>query len=351
MKISPLARFSSIFSRRERTGVLINITECSIQLARLAALHERPVKLDRLTELPVEADSAITAWFKEAFPNRNESLPAYCGFHPPERIISREPVNLRRLHEVSYLQSLVCDYAKIPLAVDWQISLLHPSEGSSLSADSVPRAGLLIGVPDTAAREIQPRLLGWGVYPRRLELGTLPLLGGLSRHLELNSYPHALVVCEISQNQTRVYFLGKDGVHTPAALPHGLQSIEEIAMKEFGVSDAVARQQLSDPAENMRAQGRRLVRVLARHLRPAVDYFEMQTGQRSGALFCAHLPGRLMWLGQALSAAVDLEMFLPDYATWLPAVGLEVAEPGSLNPTWLQPLSLLAHLAPDDATS
>lgn len=347
-----MARLPSIFTRRERNGVLINITDDVVQLARLAGLHERPIVLDRLSELPLGNDEAVTAWFKEAFPSRTGSLPAYCGFHPPERVISREPVNLRRLYETSYLQSLICDHAKITSAADWQISLLHPSEGSSLTAENAPRAGLLIGVPDSAAREIQPRLLGWGVYPRRLELGTLPLLGGLARHLELNAYPHALVVCEISQTQTRVYFLGKDGVHTPAWLPHGLQSVEEIAMKELGAPDvATARQQLAEPSEAARVQGRRLVRVLARHLRPAVDYFEMQTGQRSGALFCAHLPARLTWLGQALSAAVDLEMFLPDYATWLPAVGLEVAEPASLNPTWLQPLSLLANLAPNDSTS
>ena len=67
--------------------------------------------------------------------------------------------------------------------------------------------------------------------------------------------------------------------------------------------------------------------MLSRHLRPAVDYFEMQTGQRIGALFCAHLPERLGWLEETLAAAVDLEYFSPDFAKWLPAVGIDAPGP------------------------
>jgi len=89
------------------------------------------------------------------------------------------------------------------------------------------------------------------------------------------------------------------------------------------------------------------VRMLTRHLRPAIDYFEMQTGQPIGALYCAHLPTRLGWLEEALCAAVDLEFLVPDYTTWLPSVGLKLPE-GTTPPSrsWFQPLSLIAQLAP-----
>jgi hypothetical protein len=91
--------------------------------------------------------------------------------------------------------------------------------------------------------------------------------------------------------------------------------------------------------------------MLSRHLRPAVDYFEMQTGQRIGALFCAHLPERLSWLEEALAAAVDLEYFSPDYGQWLPSVGLDVPAHALLGPSWVQPLSLVAQLAPGPSTN
>jgi hypothetical protein len=343
-----LASFLSIFNRAERQAALINFSGPSVHLARLQRLNEKPLAIDQLLEFPLADDAGIQSWFQQHLPAENGGrIPAFCGFHPRERIISREPVNVRRLKEPGYLQSLICDHAKLESAENWQINLLHPEAGSLLSPDDTPRAGLLVGMPQSAVRELQPRLLKWGVLPRRLELGTLPLLGGLARHLELNAYPNALVVCEIGQNETRTYFIAKDGVHTPAHLPLGLLSVEESVLKELGAPDLpAARRMLEESSELTRSHGRRLVRVLARHLRPAVDYFEMQTGQRSGALFCAQLPSRLTWLAHALSAAVDLELFLPDFARWLPAVELTVDEPGMLNSSWVQPLSLVAQLAP-----
>src|ERR1019366_10740648 len=101
-------------------------------------------------------------------------------------------------------------------------------------------------------------------------------------------------------------------------------SIDEAAMKELSAPDAeAARKLLEQPAEELKHHGRRLIRMLSRHLRPAVDYFEMQTGQRIGALFCAHLPERLGWLEGALAGSVDLEFLLTDFAKRLPAVGID----------------------------
>jgi len=187
----------------------------------------------------------------------------------------------------------------------------------------------------------------WGVRPRRLELGSTVLLGALTRYLSLTGYNHLIAVCEITRNQTHLYLIGKDGVHTPPPLPHGLLSIEEAAMKELSAPDAEsARKSLEQPTEELKSHGRRLIRMLSRHLRPAVDYFEMQTGQRIGALFCAHLPERLAWLEEALAASVDLEYFSPEFAKWLPAVGIDAPGHAMLGPSWIQPLALVAQLAP-----
>lgn len=338
----------SIFQRKERHGVLLNLTDHCVQLARLSGLDERPLTVDRFIELPVGDEDAIIRWLRESFPDHSGGyLPGYCSFHPQERLLLRETVNPRRLAEQGYLQGLVAEHAKISSAKEWHVAALHPSEGLPLAPESTARAGLLLGVPWTAIRETQNLLRKWGVRPRRLEVGTVPLLGGLARHLSLNAYPHAVVACEIAHSQTRIYLLGKDGVHTPPSLPHGLLSIEEAAMKELGAPDvANARRQLEEPTEELRAHSRRLVRMLSRHLRPAVDYFEMQTGQRIGALFCTHLPARLGWIEQALSVAVDLEFFSPDFATWLPAVGLQTAGNPVLDNSWFQPLSLVAQLIP-----
>lgn len=119
-------------------------------------------------------------------------------------------------------------------------------------------------------------------------------------------------------------------------------------MKEVGAPDiATARRQLEDPNEAMKMHDRRLVRALSRHLKPAVDHFELRTGQRIEWFHCTQLPTRLEWLGDALSAAVELELLTLDPEVWLTAAGLKVnAGDVPLNASWLATFSLVMTLAP-----
>ena len=343
-----MARFSFL-TRSRRHGVLFNQTEHGVKLARLGRLDERPLTVDALADLAPRDDEGIARWLAANIPERGTGyLAAYCGFHPPERVLLRENVNTRRLAEPDYLPGLLAEQAHLPSTKDWFICALHPVEGEVFTVHhAVPRAGLLLGLPLAGVRELQQRLRKHRLRPERLEVGTIALLGALTQHMRQIAYPHAVVACELGQTQTRIYLLGKDGVHTPAALPHGLLSIEESAMKELNAPDvATARRALEAPTEELRGHGRRLVRAVTRHLKPAIDYFEMQTGQPIGALFCAHLPARLAWIEEALCAAVDLEFLAPKVETWLPTVGLQLA-PDTAVPdrSWFQALSLVSQLA------
>ena len=339
----------SLFSRNKRSGVLWNQTDHVVQLARLNRLDEVPLVVDHFTQLATGDDEGIAQWVRDNFPDRGPGfLPAYCGFHPVDRVLVRETVNTRRLAEPNYLPALLAEQAKLTALNDWQICALHPTDGELFTTATPSRPGLLMGLPLTAVRETQGRLRKLGLRPRRLEVGTVTLLGALMRYVRDTSYPHATVVCEIGLGQTRVYLLAKDGVHTPAPLPHGLVSIMEAAMKELGVPGIrAARDALYAPNDEIRVHSRRLVRMLTRHLKPAVDYFEMQTGQPIGALFCAHLPAKLGWLEEALCGAIDLEFLVPDFNLWLPSVGLKLPPNLQLpDRSWFQTLSLVGQLAP-----
>ena len=337
-----------IFKRKERDGVLINLTDHSVQLARLPRFDRRPQVMESLVELPAGDTAAAARWLDENFKDRGGSyLPAFCGFHPADRILEHETVNGRRMGERDYVPGLFAQRVKTATADAWEFAVLDAARGLPLAADNSLHPALLFGVPYSEIRETQERLRRLGIRPRRLELGTLALLGGLSQYQALTGFPHLVAACEIARTQTRLFILGKDGVHTPLSLPHGLLSVDEAAMKAFGTPDvAAARRRLEEPNEEVTSHSRRLVRILSRHLRPAIDYFEMQTGQRVGALFSAHLPSRLGWLEQALAAAVDLEYLTPDLGAWLPVAGLQVDGAQSLGPSWFQALCVVAQLAP-----
>jgi len=155
------------------------------------------------------------------------------------------------------------------------------------------------------------------------------------------------VVCEIEYTQTRVYVLAKDGVHILAPLPHGLLSIEETAMKELTVPDvATARLELEEPSERLLAHGRRLVRVLSRHLsrRSITSNCRPVTAWTP----CIAPPCPPPGLARPdAGAAVDLQLLAPDLNVWLPTVGLQAENGGiPLSPAWLPTLSLVARFDP-----
>lgn len=342
-----------MFKRKDRHSVLIGLNEHSVKLARLLQLEDQPLGVDRFTEVRANDEEAVAVWIRTNFPEQISGfLPTYATFYPGERLLMREVVNTRRLLEPAYLPGLVQEQAKISSAKEWQCGLVSSADGSPLTPESTQRSGLIVGVPWTAVRDLQLKLKRWGLRPRRLELGTLTMLGGISRHMGTIAYGHSVAACEIGQTQTRLYLIGKDGVHTPPALPHGLLSVMEAAMKELGAPDVeAALRQLEEQPEALLTHSRRLVRMLSRHLRPAIDYFEMQTGQRIGSLFCAHLPSRLHWLETALCSAVDLEPFPLDLPSWLASAGLE-SEPAPAAPPgadWVQLLGVVAQLSPTTA--
>jgi hypothetical protein len=341
--------FLSFLTRSSRAGVLMSINEHIVQLARLPRPDQKPLVVDHMVEFAAGAEEDVARWLRETFPDRGRGfVPGYCGFHPLDRVLLRETINTKRMTEPTYLPQLLAEQAKLTAVNEWSVSALHPIEGEVFTPASMARPGLLVGLPLAVVREMQNRLRKLGIRPRRLELGTLTLLGALTRYMRETSYPHATVMCEIGLGQTRVYFIAKDGVHTPAALPHGLVSVMEATMKEIDAPGiGAARDALYAPTEELRGHSRRLVRVLTRHLKPAIDYFEMQTGQPIGALYAAHLPVRLGWLEEALCTAVDLQFLVPDLDTWLSFSGVQIA-PGLTVPSrsWLQPLSMVGRLTP-----
>lgn len=346
----------SLLTRKARHGVLFNLTSNFLQLARIERLDEKPLDLRDFAELAPDDGKACAAWIDRHLGERRRGHyhPAYCGFHPPERVLIREIITPRRLPEPGYLQGILAEHARLASARDWFVVALNPMDGTPLPPDGNPRHALILGLPREAIRRAQAHLLEFGLRPRRLEVSTLGLLGALTRHRGQSGYAHAIAVCEIELSQTRLYIIAKDGVHVLNPLPHGLLSITEAAMKELDAPDAiVARRLLETPTEELVAHGRKLTRVLSRHFKPAVDHFELKTGHRIDALHCTHLPTKLGWLAPALGAAVDLQLIEPDLAALMGEAGIKVAEDGEpVSPNWLASLSLVSELAPtNEATA
>jgi hypothetical protein len=334
--------------RRAQNGLLLDYGTHAVSLARLSRLEDNPIVIEAAAEFAPSDTAGVDAWLRETFAGQKGLIPTVCGFHPRGAVLRRNGnVNPRRLTEPDYLPGLVNEYARRESLSDWLLAALNPKDGTPLETQGAPRHALLLGVPLPEVRQTQETVVKLGILPRRLEFNTLPMLGGVAHCAAAQGITDAIVVCEIEADHTDIYIIGKDGIHTPEPLQPGLESIIEATQKEFELTTPpFARIRLEALDDELFARSRRLVRPLARQLKPAVDYYELQTGQRVGALFCPGLPVKLAWIGEALAASDKLTLFQPDCAAWCPSIGVRVPEDGSisLGPRWLGPLSQIARL-------
>lgn len=334
--------------RRVRSGLLIDFGAHQTSVARLARLEENPIRIEAAGELPAGDHVGLEAWLHATFDDQKGLIPAVCGFRPSSGVLRRNAnVNPKRIAEPDYLAGLINEHVRRDSLADWKIAALNPRDGTPLDQLGAPRHALLYGVDYHEVRRVQKELVGLGVLPRRLEFSTLPMLGGVTHCAASQGVTDAIVVCEIEAGYSSVFILGKDGVHTPEPLHNGLDAIVEAAQREYALETAdAARTRLETIDDDLIERSRRLVRPLARLLKPSVDYYELQTGQRVSSVFCPNLPPRLAWIGEALAASDKLTLFQPDCAAWCERVGLSVPTDGSisLGPRWLGPLSQIARL-------
>lgn len=339
-----------MFFRRTRNGLLIDAGTNLVSVARVVRLEDNPIVIEAAAEFALADRAGLENWLFETFSGQKGLIPAVCGFNPPHAILRRNgSINPRRLPEPGYLAGLINEHARRDSLADWLLAALNPKDGTQLEPSGAPRHGLLLGVPLAEVRRAQENFVKLGILPRRLEYNTLPMLGAVAHCAAAQGVPDAIVVCEIEADHTNVFILGKDGVHTPEPIQHGFDTIVEATQKEFALTTReFGRIRMEALDDELFERSRRLVRPIARQLKPAVDYYELQTGQRVSSLFCPGLPAKLAWIGEALAASDKLALFQPDCAAWCERAGLRAPADGSLSlgPRWLGPLSQLARLTP-----
>jgi hypothetical protein len=228
----------------------------------------------------------------------------------------------------------------------WTFRAVDTGQGRVLPDDNLVRPALLIGVSNRELHQVQQQLLDCELLPQQLEPALLPLFGSLYQVMEKRHQTRAAVVVVLRQETTTIYIMGKEGVHTPGLVAHGMSTILAQTRKEFALeTDEAALARLKHPDDQVRRNAPRLVRGLAASLRPLINSYEMTTGQPIGEVYCAYLPPALAWLAEPFVRSISHEPMTIDCNEWMPLAGLEPArELPPFGPHWLGALSLAGNL-------
>ncbi|MCC5022904.1 MAG: hypothetical protein J6386_08960 [Candidatus Synoicihabitans palmerolidicus] len=174
----------------------------------------------------------------------NGLLQATCSVFPEKRLIWRATIEPQKLKDANYLSEFAASQFRIKSA-GYTLGMINSGEGSDYNTVAASQKDVMIvGMPKQTISELQDMVLEEGIYPDRLELGTLACLGALADYLKFNRIKSPVVVLELEINSAHSYIVSVDGVEASRLLPHGLNSMIPVVQKELGLKDEESAKKL-----------------------------------------------------------------------------------------------------------
>src|SRR4051812_300105 len=173
-----------MFFAQKTKGFFVEINDHGVMLARTSA-PDVPFAIEDLRECPPNDPAALEEAINLIQPKKNPSgyLHATVGLYPGKRLVRRHTLELKRVKEPGYLSEVCSQQFRIEQD-KYAISLLNSNDGTDYDLGKATQKDVLFcGMPADDVSNTQAMLLETGIYPERLELGSVALLGGIVDYL------------------------------------------------------------------------------------------------------------------------------------------------------------------------
>jgi len=288
-------------------------------------------------------------------------MQAVCSIYTPKRLVRRVTLELKRLKDPAYFGEILSQQLRVE-PDKYSAVVLNANDGSDFDATKpAPQKEVIFGgMPNEEILQAQDELLEEGIYPDRLELGSLAVLGALVDYLGHIEDKTSTLVLEVGPEMTNSYIVSSTGVEASRPIPQGYESMVPLVQKELGLKDAEsARKLFFSNTFDFTGMGPVLIKRLTKELQSSIGFYEVQTGQSVGLLYSLLLPQKLAWLDGAIASAMGIRSLKVEPVEWLASrqVTLSDAVQAKLDPSWFGLLSLMANYnlvnakAPDDAVA
>jgi hypothetical protein len=341
-----------MFFAKKSKGFCVEIGEHSTLLARLTQA-EAPFLVEELKELPSSDLAAINEWVKGSDGKGSTGYAhATCGIYPVKRLVRRHTLDLKKLKEPTYFNEIYTQQFRIEAEKYTVRPLNHDNGGDFDTTKTTQKEVLFAGLPADEIITAQDKLLELGIYPEKLELGTLATLGGMINYLKFKQTKTPLLLLEIGEEVTQSFILSAEGVDISRPIPSGIAAMIPVVQKELGLKDEESAKKLFySNTFDFTSMGGSLVKKLLKELQSSIGFYEVQTGQSIGNVFCTQLPASLAWLGGTMAGALGVSPLKMDMIAWLESLNIKLAEGVAPNPPderWAGLFSLIASFNPTD---
>ncbi len=336
-----------LFSQKTK-GFFVELNDHGIMLARTST-PTPPFTVEDMRECPPNDPAALAEAISQIQPKKNPSgfLHATVGIFPGKRLIRRHTLELKRVKEPAYFPEVCSQQFRIEQD-KYSLAILNANDGGDFDATkAVQKDVIFCGLPTEDANTIQASLLESKIYPERLELGTVAVLGGLVDCLANAKSKTPTLVLEIGADATHSFIVTANGVEASRPIPQGLDAMVPIVQKELGLKDEEsARKLFYSNTFDFTGMGPLLIKRLLKELQSSIGFYEVQTGQSVGQVLSTQLSPKLMWLDTAIATALGVTSLKLDPEPWLHARQITLPEALAKNAQdirWFGLLALMAH--------
>jgi len=308
-----------------------------------------PFVVEELREVPSGEATALAETLKQLQPKRSQTgfVHATVGMHSDQRLLRRATLEVKRVKETGYLDEVLQTQFKVE-PDKFIAAVLNASDGAEYDmAKGTQKDVLFCGVPQEEVITFQDTVLAKGIYPERVEIGSLAVIGALVDYLSYTQSKVPTLVLELGYDTTHSFIISAGGVDSSRPIPIGLSSMIPVVQKELGLKDEESAKRLFySNTFDFTGMGAQLIRRLLTELQSSIGFYEVQTGLTVGQVVCTQLPLKLNWIADVIATQLAVRSLRLDVVPWLHARSITLADsPNSLaaDSRWLGVFSLMVQ--------
>ncbi len=295
-------------------------TDFSLRMARVVSGAEAEI-IEDVREIPTSSPDEVKAAIQDFAAEKAGGLVrAYCAIYPSSRLLrSASLKDGPQIADTAALEMAIATQFQINPG-DYGLKYLSIDDGLPFTPGRTQKDLFVCGAPSEELRSAQEFFVGAGIYPLRMELGSVATIGLLLSILRTKKIQDPMLVIEMGYETSHVFILNESRMESAKPLPFGLNSMVACVRKELGLKDEkAARRLFYSDSFDFREMGPRLIERLLRELQSMTGFYEVQTGRSITRMHCNLLPAKLGWLNKTFSSSLgmsplelDLEVLLEE---------------------------------------
>ncbi len=345
----PLAPDRMFFAQKTK-GFFVELNDHAVLLARTSS-PVAPFVVEEMKECAPHDTAELDAMVKQLQPKKNPSgyLHAAVGIYPPRRVVRRHTVESKRVNEAAYIAEICTQQFRIEQD-KYLLAMLNANDGQDFDPGKLAQKDVIFaGLPTEDVNAIQASLLESGLYPERIELGSVATLGGVVDWLAFSKSKTSTLVLEMGPDSTHSFIVTANGVEASRPISQGLDAMVPIVQKELGLKDEEsARKLFYSNTFDFTGMGPLLIKKLLKELQSSIGFYEVQTGQSVGQVLTTQLSPKLQWLEGAIAQALGIATLKLDALPWLQSRHITLPEACIKNAQDIRWFGLLAMMAQYD---